>query len=629
MVQHSSTPTLQHSNTPTLQYIMNIYQEEDYTKRFDFGLWKKLFPYAKAYKRLFIALIVVMIVVGGIDAIFPLLSKYAIDHFIIPGSLKGLGRFIAIYLVVMIVQAVNVWLLISLAGKIDMGMSYDIRRQGFEHLQKLAFSYYDKTPVGWMMARMTSDTRKLADILAWGVVDFVWGNTMILGICIAMLWLNWKLALITLSVVPPLILLSLFFQQKILKAHRQVRKINSRITAGFNEGISGAKTTKTLVREAENLREFQVETEAMFRSSVQAAIFSSLYLPLVLNLGSVGCGLALWFGGNAVLLEAISYGTLVAFTSYAVQFFEPIRELARIFAEFQSAQASAERIFTMLETPEEIVDTPEVLATFGDMHAPKQENWPNMRGEIAFEQVSFAYKNGEKVLSNFDLEVKAGETIALVGETGSGKSTLVNLACRFFEPNEGRILIDGVDYRERSQLWLQSNLGYVLQTPHLFSGSLKENIRYGRLEASDEEIVEAAKLVNAHDFIMRLENAYDTEVGEGGNRLSTGEKQLISFARAILANPRIFVLDEATSSVDTETEQKIQDAIHTVLEGRTSFIIAHRLSTIREADRILVLRKGKVTEQGSHDELLDKRGYYYRLYTNQFMEEQETQLLSA
>ena len=608
---------------------MSAYQEEEYTKRFDPGLWKKLFPYAKGYKKLFITLVFVMIVVGGIDAIFPLLSKYAVDHFIIPGSMEGLGSFIAIYLGVMIVQAANIWLLIAIAGKIDMGMSYDIRRKGFEHLQKLAFSYYDKTPVGWMMARMTSDTRKLADILAWGVVDFVWGNTMIFGICVAMLWLNWKLALITLTVVPPLILLSLFFQQKILRAHRQVRKINSRLTAGFNEGISGAKTTKTLVREAENLQEFQVETDAMFRSSVQTAILSSLYLPLVLNLGSVGCGLALWFGGNAVLLETIGYGTLVAFLSYAVQFFEPVRELARIFAEFQSAQASAERIFTMLETPEEIADRAEILDKFGDMHAPKYENWPDMQGNIAFDRVSFAYKNGEKVLSNFDLDVNAGETIALVGETGSGKSTLVNLACRFFEPNEGQILIDGVDYRERSQLWLQSNLGYVLQTPHLFSGTLKDNIRYGRLEASDEEIVEAAKLVNAHDFIMKFEDGYDTEVGEGGNRLSTGEKQLISFARAILANPRIFVLDEATSSVDTETEQRIQDAIHTVLEGRTSFIVAHRLSTIREADRILVLRKGEIIEQGSHDELLDRKGYYYRLYTNQFMEEQETQLLSA
>jgi ATP-binding cassette subfamily B protein len=317
----------------------------------------------------------------------------------------------------------------------------------------------------------------------------------------------------------------------------------------------------------------------------------------------------------------------VAFLSYTVQFFEPIQELARIFTEFQSAQASAERIFTMLETPLEITDRPEIIARYGDLYAPKKDRWPDLQGNIAFNNVSFAYKEGEQVLSQFNLEVHAGETLALVGETGSGKSTIVNLACRFFEPTEGQVLIDGVDYRERSLAWLQSNLGYVLQTPHLFSGTIKDNIRYGRLEAGDEEIVQAAKLVNAHEFIMKMEQGYNAEVGEGGNRLSTGEKQLVSFARAILANPRIFVLDEATSSVDTETEQKIQHAIHKVLEGRTSFIIAHRLSTIREADRILVIRQGQITEEGTHHELLEQKGYYYRLYTNQFLEEHEAQIL--
>ncbi len=607
---------------------MSIYQEEEYTKRFDFGLWKKLYPFAKTYKKHFGALALIMACVGGIDALFPLLSKYAIDHFIIPGSLTGVGGFVVIYLTVMTFQAANIWLLIAIAGKIDMGMSYDIRRKGFQHLQELSFSYYDTTPVGWMMARMTSDTRRLADVFAWGAVDSIWGVTMIFSISVAMLWLNWRLALITLSVVPPLILISLFFQQRILKAQRQVRKINSRITAGFSEGIAGAKTTKTLVREAENLREFQQETSAMCQSAVRAAIFASLYLPAVLNLGSIGVGLALWFGGQAVLLNTLSYGTLVAFLSYMALFFEPVRELARVLTELQSAQASAERIFTMLETQPEIIDRSDVLETFGDMYAPKREQWPKMQGSIRFHNVSFSYNNGENVLSHFDLQVNAGETIALVGETGSGKSTIVNLACRFFEPTDGQILIDEVDYRERSLLWLQSNLGYVLQTPHLFSGTLKDNIRYGRLAATEQEIVSAAKLVNAHDFISNLENGYDSEVGEGGNRLSTGEKQLVSFARAILANPRIFVLDEATSSVDTETEQKIQDAIHTVLAGRTSFIIAHRLSTIREADRILVIRQGKITEEGTHQELLDLHGYYYRLYTNQFIEEQDAHVLS-
>lgn len=606
---------------------MSAYQEQEYTKRFDFGLWKQFFRYTKSYKRQFIWLAIIMIAVGGIDAIFPLMSKYIIDHFIIPGSLDGLWMFGLVYLAVMIIQVCNVWLLIAIAGNIDMGISYDIRRDGFQRLQELSFSYYDKTPVGWLMARMISDIRKIGDILAWGTVDSIWGATMMVCIVGAMLFLNWKLALITLSVVLPLVIISLYFQKKILKAHRQVRQINSRITAGFNEGISGAKTTKTLVREAENLQEFQTETSDMCHSSVQAAVFASLYLPAVLTLGSIGAGLALWFGGQGVLLQTISYGMLVAFLSYAVQFFGPIRELARIFAEFQSAQASAERILSMIETEPEIQDQAAIIEQYGDSYSPKRDNWPGIQGNISFQNVSFAYKDGERVLSEFNLDVNAGETIALVGETGSGKSTIVNLACRFYEPSEGRILIDGVDYRERSLTWLQSNLGYVLQTPHLFSGTIKENIQYGRLDATDEEIMNAAKLVNAHEFIMKLENGYDTEVGEGGGRLSTGEKQLVSFARAILADPRIFVLDEATSSVDTETEQKIQAAIHKMLEGRTNFIIAHRLSTIREADRILVIRQGNLIEEGSHYELLKQKGYYYRLYTNQFLEEHEAQVL--
>jgi len=350
---------------------------------------------------------------------------------------------------------------------------------------------------------------------------------------------------------------------------------------------------------------------------------------VVLTLGSVGTGLAIWFGGRGVLLEAISFGTLVAFISYTIQFFEPVRELARIIAELQAAQASAERVLSMIHSKPEIVDEEHVVKVYGDLFHPKKENWPQIHGNITFQNVSFTYEEGEKVLENFNLEVKAGEKIALVGETGSGKSTIVNLLCRFYEPTEGKILIDGIDYRERSQLWLQSNLGYVLQTPHLFSGTIRENIQYGRLEASEDEILKAAKLVNAHPFIMQMEKGYDTQVGEGGNRLSTGEKQLISFARAILANPKIFVLDEATSSIDTETEQRIEQAIEKVLQGRTSFIIAHRLSTIRSAHRILVLRNGKVIEAGSHRQLIRQKGYYYELYTHQFKEDKEIQIMQA
>ena len=608
---------------------MDAFKEQEYDKRFDISLWKKLLQFCKPYKKKLVILGLFMIGLAGVDVLFPLMSKYAVDHFIIPQSTDGILIFGIIYFLLIAVQAANIFFFIDIAGKIEMYLTYDIRKKGFQHLQELSFNYYDKTPVGWLMARMTSDSQRLGSFISWGIVDMVWGFSYMILISIAMLILNWKLALVTLTIVPVLVVLSMYFQKKILKAYRKVRKTNSKITGAFNEGIAGAKTTKTLVREEENLKEFQVDTSEMYRSSVKAAIFSSLYLPAVLTLGSIGTGLALWFGGNGVIMQAITYGTLVAFISYTVQFFEPLRELARVFAEFQSAQASAERIFSMIDENPQIKDHSEVIKEFGDILQSKEENWPKIKGDITFDNVTFGYKDGEKVLENFNLDIKAGETIALVGETGSGKSTVVNLACRFYEPNSGKIKIDGVDYRRRSMLWLQSNLGYVLQTPHLFSGTIKENIAYGRLDATDKEITRAAKLVNAHKFITKLKKKYDSEVGEGGARLSTGEKQLISFARAILADPRIFVLDEATSSVDTETEQLIQEAIHTVLEDRTSFIIAHRLSTIRSADRILVIRNGKITEQGNHHELLKLKGYYYRLYTNQFMEEQEAKLLNA
>ena len=607
---------------------MSVWEEQDYTKRFDLGLWRKLLRFAASQKKLIFALGAVMIAVGFVDAVFPQMNRYAVDTFIVPGTTDGLLRFIAMYAGLVLIQATNVWLLITIAGKIEMRICYDIRRTGFEHLQELSFSYYDTTPVGWIMARMTSDSQRLGEAISWGLVDMIWGATMMIAIIGFMLSMNVPLALTVLSVVPLLVLASGYFQKKILEAHRRVRKTNSRISGAYNEGIMGAKTTKTLVREDANLVEFRELSGELRRSSIRTATFSALYLPIVLTLGSIGTGLALWRGGSGVVAGTLTYGTLVAFLSYTVQFFEPVRELARVLAELQSAQASAERVISMIETPAEIIDTPEVVATFGDNLAPKRENWPPVTGAIEFRDVSFQYKNGEKVLEGFSLAVNSGEAIALVGETGSGKSTIVNLACRFYEPSTGSILIDGTDYRERSLAWHHSHLGYVLQQPHLFSGTVRENIRYGRLDASDDEVIEAAKLVNAHHFIERMEGGYGAEVGEGGGLLSTGEKQLVSFARAVLANPVFFVLDEATSSIDTETELLIQDAIRVVLEGRTSFIIAHRLSTIKTADRILVISKGRIIEDGTHHELIRNKGHYYTLYTNQFLEEGEERVLS-
>jgi len=600
-----------------------IYEEEYQDKKVEFGTWKKLLSYAKSYKKELGILVFSMVSLALTDVAFPFMRSYVIDNYIVPKNSGSLLWFSLLYLFLIVFSATVVYIFIYSAGKIEAGVSHDIRRDGFDKLQQLSFSYYDKTPVGYIMARMTSDTVRLGETIAWSLVDLMWGSCFMVFSLIAMLVVDWKLALIVVAIVPPLALISVYFRKKILKYQREVRKNNSRITGAFSEGIMGARTTKTLVREELNYKEFRELTGAMQKSSVKAALFSAIYMPIVMTLGSVAIGLLLWKGGEDVIHEVMLLGRLNFFISLASMFFEPVYQAARIFAELQSSQAAAERVIKLVESEPDIIDRPEIVEKYGDAFSPKQQNWPRIKGEVEFENVSFQYKQGEKVLDSFSLKVGAGQTIALVGETGSGKSTIVNLICRFYEPTEGRILIDGEDYRNRSQLWLHANLGYVLQTPHLFSGTIRENIRYGKLE----EVEQAARLVDAHSFIEKLPKGYDTEVGEGGSRLSTGEKQLLSFARAILADPALFVLDEATSSIDTETEYRIQTATEKLLESRTSFIIAHRLSTIRHADRILVISDGRVLEEGTHQELMRRRGHYYELYTNQFRQEAENRLL--
>ena len=597
-------------------------KDEIITDKLNVSVWKNFYKYLKPYKKQFIIIILMMVAVGSLDAMFPLLSKYAIDNFVEKRTTVGLGPFAIIYFTLAAISAFSVYHFISLAGKLETQMAYDIRRIGFEKLQLLPLSYYDDKAVGWIMARMTSDIGRLSETISWGLVDMSWGITMMTGVTIAMFYLNWKLALITLSVLPFVAIVSIYFQKRILNAQRDVRKINSKITAAFNEDIQGAKTTKTLVREEINLEEFSEITCSMKEKAIRATVLSSLYLPLVLILGSIGTGLAITYGGNFVIRDLISYGTMVAFISYTAQFFEPVRQMASIFAEIQSAQASAERVFSLLNEVPSIIDSPEVVAKYGGLFNPKRDAWPEIKGKVEFKNVNFSYKDGETILEDFNLVVNPGETIALVGETGSGKSTIVNLFCRFYEPTSGEILIDGINYKDMPQNWIHENLGYVLQSPHLFSGSIRDNIRYGNLDATDKEIIESSKLVDAHKFITTIEDGYDTEVGEGGGMLSTGQKQLISFARAIVRNPRLFVLDEATSSIDTETEKIIQDAIQKVLVGRTSFVIAHRLSTIRNADKILVIEDGKIIESGNHKELISMKGYYYNLYKNQFIEDE-------
>lgn len=597
-------------------------EEQEYTKNFDIRIWKRVLPFLAPFKGCVAVMLIFNLICSLVDIVMPLFQRYAIDHFIGQGSLAGIWKFGAVYALVVLGQFLSVVCFTRASAVLEMSVGKTMKRACFVHLQELSFSYYNVTPVGYILSRVMSDADRIAGMVAWNVSDMLWAFVYVLGVFVAMLLLNWKLALIIMLIVPALAILTWYFQNKILRWNRHVRKINSRITSGYNEGIMGAQTSKTLVIEEKNLREFQDITTEMRTAAVKAARLSAVYVPLVLFCGSLATAIVLGRGGQMVQENLLAIGTLSAFTSYAVGIFEPIQQLARNLAELISIQANIERVNTLLDQEPMVVDSPEVVERYGDTFHPKKENWEPIRGDIEFRDVSFHYPDGkEEVLSHFNLKVPAGTTVAIVGETGAGKSTLVNLACRFFEPTGGEILIDGVDYRRRSQLWLHSNIGYVLQNPHLFSGTIEENIRYGRLDATPEEIRQAAKAVSADLVAEKLEKGYQTDVGEGGNRLSTGEKQLVSFARAILADPRIFVLDEATSSIDTQTEQLIQKATETLLQGRTSFIIAHRLSTIRHADVILVVRDGKIIEQGTHQQLLSKKGYYYRLCRQQFQEE--------
>ena len=601
-------------------------QEKDFTKRLDAGLWRRLIGYVKPFHKYLFAIMATMTVSALCDTIFPLLTREAIDNY--TASQAGVAGFIARYAGTVLLQVGCIFCFIILCGKAECGINRHIRKLCFHRLEELSFSYYDQTPVGYIISRMTSDTARLGETVAWGLVDLFWSASYIVITSVAMFSLNVRMALLVLSVVPIIAVAAVWFQKRILAGYRIVRKTNSQITGAFNEGIMGAKTTKTLVREEANAAEFTELTGKMRAASVRAAVLSALFLPIVTSLGAVATALVLHRGGSEVFIagSGVTIGTLAAFVQYSTGIFEPISSIARIFADLQATQAAAERVVSMLETKPEIFDTPDVVEKFGDSFNPHRENWPGIKGDIEFDHVSFHYSTGEEVLHDFSLKVKAGQTVALVGETGSGKSTIVNLICRFYEPTEGVIRIDGEDYKKRSILWLQAHLGYVLQQPHLFSGTIRENIRFGRLDATDAEIEEACRMVDAEGFILKMDKGYDTEVGEGGNRLSTGQKQLISFARALIANPASFVLDEATSSVDTETEQKLQSAIATALRGRTSFIIAHRLSTIRSADMILVIKDGQILERGTHSELLAQRGYYYRLYANQFREEKEKEM---
>ncbi len=592
-------------------------------RRLRMGLWKKLFTYTKPYRKELIILASCAALTALMDVAYPLITRGVVDAVAAEGTQAQLWPYLLAYAACTVTLSLSVGGFIWAGGKIRTHVSYDIRQEGFENLQRLSFSFYDFRPVGWLMARMTSDCERLSNILAWGVLDFVWGVTVMTGIAIAMLIMNAKLALLVLMIIPVLLWVSAKFQKRILGSAREVRRTNSRITASYNESIMGVLTSKAFVREAANLDEFRNLTNGMYDASVKNLTQAAIYVPIVLTLASLATGLALAVGGLDLLGGAISVGTLVAFLAYTRHFFDPVEQLGRWFAELQMAQASAERIMSLVQAVPEVRDSDDVIEAIArNRDLPKRENYAEDGGaarieSIELKDVCFAYGNATPVLRDINFRVNAGETIALVGPTGGGKSTLVNVICRFYEPTSGAVLINDVDYRKRGLHWLQSNLGMVLQQAHAFSGTIADNIRYGKLDATQDEIVQAATIAGAHAFILEMEKGYDTQVGESGSKLSAGQKQLVSFARAILADPQILVMDEATSSVDTETEAQIQQGLNAMLSGRIGFVIAHRLSTIRSATRILVVEGGRITESGTHTELMTLRGHYFELYRQQ------------
>ena len=596
-------------------------EQKEYVSLPYFGI-NKLLPYLKPYRKIVFSMVFLGLAGGLVDIVLPLFQRYALNHFIADKTLDTLGFFIAAYVGILLFQVVANGISAYQASQVELFVGRDMKRASFNHLQTLAFSYYNQNSVGYIHARVMSDTNRIGSLVSWGLMDGIWNMSYILGAVVVMLSINFRLALWVLAIVPLTALAAAFFQKKLVTLNRRIREINSRITGNFNEGITGAKTTKTLVIEEKMEQDFDATTAEMKKTSVHATHYRAMFSAMISFSSSLALALVLWRGGIITLEGVIEIGTLSVFMSYALGMMEPIQWIVRAISDLITVQVNVERFTRLMETESDVRDTPEVEAKYGDSFDPKRENWEPLHGDITFEDVSFKYPDGDEyVLEHFNLHVPQGTNVAIVGETGAGKSTLVNLVCRFFEPTSGRILIDGRDARERSQLWLHSNIGYVLQTPHLFSGTVLENLRYGNPDATMEQIEAAVKSVSADGVIARMDKGYDSEVGEGGDLLSTGEKQLLSFARAILADPRIFVLDEATSSIDTVTEKLIQDAIEHLMKGRTSFVIAHRLSTIRQADVILVVHDGKIIEQGTHMELIEKKGAYFNLYTRQFQEE--------
>lgn len=575
-------------------------------KAYDPRLMRRLLGFMRPYKAQLITAIVFMSLSSLLSVSAPWVIGKAIDNGIKAGSVSTLRFWIAVF----VIASFGEWFFnrsrIRILAFVGTKIVADVRTALFRHLHTLSLNFYNRYSVGRLMSRLISDVDVLQDFVTWSITGLARSTFTLLGIVIAMFALNWKLALVTFAVLPLMLVITNYWRKRVRHAYRATRERIALINGYLNESISGIRVTKSFVREDVNYDHFDDLNRSYFNANTSAARLAALFFPAVDFIGALATALVVGVGGWLVLGDNLTAGVLVAFVLYVGRFFEPILELAQRYNTFQATMASSERMFALLDTPSDMIDAPDAVEL------------PRITGHVLFDHVSFGYADGEMVLRDVTLQAQPGEMIALVGETGAGKSTIIRLLGRFFDVSDGAILLDGYDIRHVTQASLRRQLGIVLQDTFLFGGSVMENIRYGRLDATDDEVIAAAKAVGADEFISRMEHGYQTDVGENGVNLSVGQRQILSFARALLADPRLLILDEATSSVDTTTEKQIQTALDTLMRGRTSFVIAHRLSTIVNASKIVVLDRGQIVEMGTHAELLARRGRYFNLYTMQW-----------
>lgn len=618
------------------------FEEEALPDKLNFGVWLKVLRYAGKHAPLLCLLLFVMLFTTFYDASFvPSMNKGAYDmaeYFTangssafpsitdvdIPVSILGISftlsftTYCVLFVVMILLRAVSIFGTFFLTNYIGMLIMVDLRRDSFKKITELSFSYFDKTSSGWLIARMQNDTSTLGETLSWGLINMFWAFLDIIFTIITMFTIDWRLSLLVCASIPIVAIIVPIFENTLLRRHRTARNAYSHYVGWLAESIEGAKTIKTMAIEEKVNREADEITEDIKNKRRRAGRVNAFFSPTLTVISTSVTALLVYLAITFRESWIIEVGTLLLFVGFISSIYDPLRTIAETFSEFIASQAGAEKVMQLLEAEPEIQDTPEVTEKYGDILHPKKENYEGIDGEIAFEHVNFAYNKGPLIIKDMNLTIEKGKSLAIVGETGSGKTTTVNLICRFYEPTEGIIKIDGVNYLDRSLGWLRSNIGYVQQTPFVFDGTYRENILYGRRDASEEDMVKAAKMVGIHDFIMRQSNGYDTYLEDGGGSLSQGQKQLISYARAIIRNPAILILDEATSNVDTATEAELQEATSSLLKGRTSIVIAHRLSTIVNCDRILVMDQGVIVEDGNHKELMAEKGEYYNLYMNQF-----------